>query len=97
MTACESAKESAMRSKADIPHDRRERDFLFARGLAPGILFDVGHGEERMMTAKSTMAIVARLRDAKLQSANPAGIRTEQFPRWSAILFRNAACQQRLG
>jgi hypothetical protein len=24
--------------------DRRERDFLFAGGLAPGILFNVGHG-----------------------------------------------------
>ena len=31
----------------DLDRDRGERDFLFAGGLAPRILFNVGHGEER--------------------------------------------------
>ena len=31
----------------DLDRDRRERDFLFSGALAPCILFNVGHGEER--------------------------------------------------
>src|ERR1700681_2288834 len=31
----------------DLDGDRRECDFLLARGLATGILLDIGHGEER--------------------------------------------------
>src|ERR1700736_7048824 len=31
----------------DLDGDRRECDFLLARGLATGILLDVGHGKER--------------------------------------------------
>ena len=31
----------------DLDRDRRQRDLLLARGLAPGVLLDVGHGEER--------------------------------------------------
>lgn len=38
----------------DLDRNWRERDFLFAGGLAPCVLFDVGHGKERTPRMRPT-------------------------------------------
>jgi len=50
-----------------LNRDRRERDFLFAGGLAPRILFDVGHGEERTPRMYPTRRFPDRSRMAPSQ------------------------------
>ena len=46
----------------DLDCDRRQRDFLFARGLAPGVLLEIGHGEERAPRMDPTRRLPDRAR-----------------------------------
>ena len=46
----------------DLDRDRRQRDLLLARGLAPGVLLDVGHDEERTPGMNPTRRLPDRAR-----------------------------------